>query len=242
MKNLKLIVIIFLSAQISSFAQCAVDATDFGNNTNTPSYNITGDVTVTLNEGAQTVTLDLGSNFMTAFGPDIRAYLVNSGGLSDVQLTATKIANLENFEFGLVGSNTIPQNGAKSFTVPIPNNTNIEDFDKVFFYCLEFDAFWDLGSIVPFSTSNCNVLSINDPISTKTEINMFPNPATDILNITNPRNDISEIQVFDINGNLIINKNENLNQIDVSTLNAGIYLVELTSNQKKNTKKLIVSK
>ncbi len=89
-------ILLFIVSLITSFlgySQCTTSASNFGNNTNTPSYNVSGDVSVTLNAD-NTVTLDLGANFQTADGPDIRAYLVNSNGLSNTQLQGTKIADI----------------------------------------------------------------------------------------------------------------------------------------------------
>ena len=163
MKKLLLSIILFFVYQFS-IAQCVALATNFGNNT-VVSYEVTGDVTVTLNTN-NTVSLDLGSNFMTAAGPDVRVYLVNSNGMSDTALKTTKIANLINIEFGLVSCTgcvpLIPANGAKTFNVSVPNGQDIRDYDKVFFYCLQFDAFWDFGSFTSFTDANCDVLSVDN--------------------------------------------------------------------------------
>ncbi|RMZ50481.1 T9SS C-terminal target domain-containing protein [Flavobacteriaceae bacterium PRS1] len=89
--------LLFLSLSLffqQTYSQCIESVTNFGNNT-VPAYQITGDVTVTLNAN-DTFTLDLGANFNTASGPDVRAYIVKSNGLSDVMLQTAKISDLEN--------------------------------------------------------------------------------------------------------------------------------------------------
>jgi len=171
------ITLLFFTLQYTN-AQCTENVSGFGNNTSIPSYNISGDVNLVLNISG-TVTLDLGSNFSTASGPDIRAYLVKSNGLSDAVLKNTLIGNLDHIEFGLVGSlpgfgnPVVPVNGAKSFTISIPNGDNIEEYDKVFFYCLLFDQFWDLGTFTSFSETTCSVLNIDD--TTLENFSVFPN-------------------------------------------------------------------
>ena len=83
MKHIQLCLFLFLTYQFS-FSQCTTNATNFGNSTDVD-YEVFGDVSVTLNTN-NTVSLDLGSNFITAAGPDVRAYLVNSNGLTDSEL------------------------------------------------------------------------------------------------------------------------------------------------------------
>ncbi|WP_248724111.1 DM13 domain-containing protein [Seonamhaeicola sp. ML3] len=242
MKNILLVLILFSAYQIS-YSQCSTTATNFGNNT-VGSYEVTGDVTVTYNAN-NTVTLDLGSNFMTASGPDIRAYLINSNGLSDSALQSTPVTSLINIEFGLVGCTgctpAIPANGAKSFTVAIPNGQDIRDYDKVFFYCLEFNAFWDFGSFTSFSNLNCNLLSIND-IELEALVKVYPNPASDKITIDNSTQLPVSVSIFSILGKEIL-KTENFSisnkKINLSSLKAGVYLLRVTSDNKTYTSRLI---
>ncbi len=220
-------------------AQCIETVSGFGNNTNIASYNIQGDVDVSLSENGDTITLDLGENFMTASGPDIRAFFVNSGGLSDVQLTNTLIGDLENLQFGLVGSSTTNQNGAKSFTIDIPNDLVIENFDKIFFYCLQFDQFWDFGTFTPFSSANCSILNL-DTISLNS-FSIAPNPAQDVISIQGIETNDSEIRIFSATGKQIYqNVSSQNNRIDVSNLTAGLYLVSVTQQGNQTTQKLII--
>ena len=125
----------FVFSILNLNAQCIENLTGFGNNPDDASYNITGDVSVTLNAN-NTITLNLGSNFSTLEGPDVRAYLVDSNGVSDSVLATTLIADLNNFEFGLTQAN-----GQQTFTVEIPEGKDITKFNKVFFYCLQYNHF-----------------------------------------------------------------------------------------------------
>ncbi|GAB5401727.1 MAG: hypothetical protein Aureis2KO_33120 [Aureisphaera sp.] len=219
-----------LFSAFSISAQCLEDVTGFGNNSSIPMYNVEGTVEVTLNPDGS-VTLDLGDDFMTAAGPDIRAYLVNSGGLSDAQLTTTPIASLQNVQFGLVGSSSVPQNGAKSFTIDLPAGNDIQDFDKVFFYCLQFNQFWDFGTYTPFTDSTCSILNVvdQDVIS----FHLFPNPAQNEVQVVSERFNSAMVDVLTINGavvidNVTIQENKSL---DVSSLSQGIYLVQVTTTE-----------
>ncbi|KAA1244105.1 DM13 domain-containing protein [Aquimarina sp. RZ0] len=244
MKKITISSLILLFFQLSIHAQCTENATSFGNNDRIPDYNVSGDVSITLNAPGQGITLDLGGNFATASGPDIRAFLVNSNGLSDTELANTKIINLENIQFGLVGNldpNTPPasQNGAKTFTIDIPEGTNIQDFDRIFFYCLEFDQFWDFGSFTPFSQANCNVLNVEENSFITTSV--YPNPAKNVLHVSTNAENNSTTRIYDSNGKMLIDKNITDDPIDISSLVSGLYIVEVTSAKQKNIEKLIIN-
>ena len=239
MKKITLTLILVLFAQLA-IAQCDAPVSDFGNNAVIPMYNITGSVDLTLNDD-NTVTLELGANFMTAAGPDIRAFLVKSNGLSDAQLANTQIGNLENLQFGLVGSDTVNQNGAKTFTIVIPDGETIEEFDKVFFYCLQFDQFWDFGTFESFSNANCDLLSLDAAILST--LTVWPNPTSERVQVSATTNEPIRINVYSSEGLLVqsLTTSRQNESIDVSRLATGLYFVEMiiTSGGTK-TERLLV--
>lgn len=223
-----------------AIAQCNETVSDFGNNSQIPAYNIEGDVTITLNEDTESLTLDLAENFMTAAGPDIRAFFVNSNGLSDAQLANTLISNLENIQFGLVGNlSSTNQNGAKSFTIDIPEGTILENFDTIFFYCLQFDQFWDFGKFTPFTSENCNLLDIE--ATNTTLFSLTPNPARNIINIEGNELNNSEVRIFSQSGREVYNSvlTQN-NQIDIANLARGLYLVSVSKEGQNTIQKLVI--
>jgi Secretion system C-terminal sorting domain/Electron transfer DM13 len=243
MKNsIFLILFIFLGFSNTIKAQCSRAAASFGNNTGTPTYNITGGVEVVLNTN-NTVTLNLASNFMTASGPDVRAYLVNPETRTTDMLkaiNATTFPSLPKIVFGIVsdsdGSPVISPNGAKNFTVPVPTGVNISNYTKVFFYCQMFNAFWDMGTITNFTTANCSVLSTDS--FEKNSFKLYPNPVDDELSFdfNQFQNDFS-VKVYNTLGSIVLTENTISNQnnkLNTSGLNAGIYFVEL--NDKENNR------
>jgi hypothetical protein len=60
----------------------------------------------------------------------------------------------------------------------------------------------------------------------KDELMIYPNPVVEMLHIDYPERAI-KIKVFDINGQLVINKIISESSIDVSELLPGIYFLEL---------------
>ncbi|WP_346880991.1 T9SS type A sorting domain-containing protein [uncultured Algibacter sp.] len=223
------------------FSQCAVSANNFGNNQVISMYNVTGDVNITLNS-SNSISLDLGNNFATADGPDIRAFLVKSNGMSNEALSSARIADLESIEFGLVGCTScgISPNGAKSFTVDIPTSENIETYDRIFFYCLQFNQFWDFGSFTPFSASNCNsILSIEDNILNN--VTLYPNPAKDKINISGKVPNIENVTIYNTLGELVINqKNDFTKGINTSNLEPGLYVVSINTLNSNISKRILI--
>ncbi|APZ46251.1 hypothetical protein BW723_08055 [Polaribacter reichenbachii] len=230
----KLLLIAFLSlSYLQINAQCAETLTGFGNNPDQDSYNIVGDVTLILNTN-NTITLNLGSNFRTAPGPDIRAFLVDSNGISDDVLATTLIANLNHFEIGLT-----QDSGRQSFTVAIPDDKNITDFDKVFFYCLEFNHFWDLGTFTSFSSDNCSVLNIDEIKLDR--ISIYPNPAKNKIQLSNINAISAEIRIFNVLGKQVFHQSKiTNNSIDISSFKKGVYLAKINVDGKTKTQKLVI--
>lgn len=70
-----------------------------------------------------------------------------------------------------------------------------------------------------------------------------PNPATDIVTITT--NEIlNSVELFDVNGRVVKNvdfkSSTNSNQVNVSDLSSGIYMMKITSDKGTATKKLVI--
>src|SRR5690606_34174576 len=78
------------------------------------------------------------------------------------------------------------------------------------------------------------------------KFNLYPNPATNIVNITNGENMlVSKIEVYDITGKLITTENYNNKteiQLNVEHLASGTYLLHLKTNEGTAVKKLVKKK
>jgi hypothetical protein len=70
---------------------------------------------------------------------------------------------------------------------------------------------------------------------------IYPNPtSTGFVNITSTNVDAMSVAVFDVLGKQVINKTITNNRLDVSSLNAGLYIVKISQNNAIITKKLII--
>jgi len=85
------------------------------------------------------------------------------------------------------------------------------------------------------------VLSTNTFLSEK--FNLFPNPASNVVNISNSENRIvNKVDIYDVTGKLINTQkfnNETEIQLNVEALNSGTYLLHLQTNEGIGVKKLV---
>ena len=83
-------------------------------------------------------------------------------------------------------------------------------------------------------------------INKTTNIKIYPNPATDLINIENIVSDKSgaAINIYDINGrqvmNRVINKNENSVQIDLNGFIQGVYLLEVKNGNDFSRSRILI--
>jgi hypothetical protein len=75
--------------------------------------------------------------------------------------------------------------------------------------------------------------------NTNKNINIYPNPASNMVQVTYAGN-IINISVCDMLGKEVINTKETA--IDVSSLQEGIYFVSVKTNEKALTKKIIIQR
>lgn len=105
-----------------------------------PTYPITGDVTVTENAGVMTVVFE--SNFSTIQGITLEVFLSKTGTLNtstDLKISTMPLDNGSPF--------MAPITGMRTFNVPA--GTTITDFDHVLVQCTSANALWGNASFSP---------------------------------------------------------------------------------------------
>lgn len=89
------------------------------------------------------------------------------------------------------------------------------------------------ADVTPTTLSNGSFETVN--------FSLYPNPtSTGSVSITSTNSEAISVNVFDILGKQVLNANISNNTLDVSSLNAGVYLVKLTQNNATVTKKLVI--
>jgi hypothetical protein len=143
---------------------------------------------------------------------------------------------------GTVIDQVIWDNGA---TFPDPNGKSMElktnkysstDNDDGANWYEATASFGEGDSGTPGAQNSLSVLSI-----TNNYFEMYPNPTNSgFVTIKSNQMGAVQAQVFDLLGKEVINTTVNNERMDVSNLNAGVYVVKLTQNKNTTTKKLIV--
>jgi len=91
-----------------------------------------------------------------------------------------------------------------------------------------------------FFDDSANFISNN--ISIKNEINIYPNPSNDFIYINISNEDELQVEIFDINGKSLFNKNifDKNKKIDVSGFSKGVYILRIIDNNEIFHEKLII--
>ncbi|MCD4771949.1 MAG: T9SS type A sorting domain-containing protein [Bacteroidales bacterium] len=100
---------------------------------------------------------------------------------------------------------------------------------------------WEIDNILITGLPD---VGIDNPISNNGEINIYPNPAFDEVNISMQKEDVYKLEVYSVNGELVRSAlvDGSIFKTDISDLTKGIYFVRISSINSKNVsiKKLII--
>ena len=93
-------------------------------------------------------------------------------------------------------------------------------------------------------TPDNTLAAINKYELAQQNINLYPNPAKDVLNVEfEMPNEKAELKLFDVNGKLVLTQTINGKAIiDASNFNAGVYSLSIINNEGIVNKKLIIVK
>lgn len=86
--------------------------------------------------------------------------------------------------------------------------------------------------IYPDNSTNTNI------VSKANDINIFPNPSNGIINIL--ADDIMQIEIFNALGKIVYFCSNDISRIDLSGFEKGIYFISVSTNNRKETQKLVL--
>jgi hypothetical protein len=98
----------------------------------------------------------------------------------------------------------------------------------------------DNGNRVTFNNFSAKgvQLPLSVPENTSLSFKLFPNPASEILNINHSYSEVT-YNLFSIDGKIIKSGNLENQQINISDLQSGVYLLQLNTEGKTETKKIV---
>jgi polyhydroxybutyrate depolymerase len=114
---------------------------------------------------------------------------------------------------------------------PMPGSSEIT--------CMDFDASLEIWRF--FSKYNLSNLSVEEKAFIE-ELNIWPNPAENIVYISNHNNQkLNKVLILDMNGRIVFEEmGENIQVLNVANLKMGSYLIQVSGDHIITTKKLII--
>lgn len=178
------------------------------------------------------------------------AYLNNAGtfGTYLINLAATPGLLLnENtwyrigFSYDTATGETKWNPGTGSTGLPAANWTGPFPLDEVDFVSgtpatnsVESEIVFD--NLTVRATATESLLGV-ETVTNATNLSVSPNPARDIVTITTNET-LQSVEMYDVNGRIV--KTSKSNQINVSDLSSGIYMMKISSDKGTTTKKIVV--
>jgi len=133
----------------------------------------------------------------------------------------------------------------EDFEVDFSDYTSLNTEVSVFDYGL-YEFVLSVGYEGVTGCYGIDTIAINfrDPIYSNTENNLegkarvFPNPASETITISSTK-EIQSVEIYDVNGRLVLSQKDLSSKIDISNLDTGLYFVEIMIDDKQIIEKLI---
>ena len=203
------------------------------------SINVTGLVNVTEMQFANASLLSLDVTTNTA--------------LETLNIRKNSVSSLDLSQNGVLTSVNVKQNGLTFLDMRNGNNTNVTLFNadtNPALQCVFVDDASDPNLVPPVwikdnlstyvsSEVECNTLSLNS--INEVSFDMYPNPVNNTLYVSS-KSSHAVVQIYNITGKVILTKTltQGENVVNVSALSSGVYLARFISDNKVDTKKLII--
>lgn len=163
----------------------------------------------------------------------VTAYMATAGGLVNVDNSVTQsasmlTANQSSASYQWINGDTnTPIAGATNQTyVPTANGTFAVD--------ITLGNCTERSSLIVFDTLGLDAFL-------EEEVNVFPNPVSDVLHIESTLHQDLEFNLYDISGKLIKTgmTSERLNKLNVKSIPQGVYFLNIVSSEKSGTYKVL---
>lgn len=137
-----------------------------------------------------------------------------------------------------VVSTTVGSTYSKTYNYTIDASWVVENLTVIAFVN-NHDAS-NVNNRAVMNANSAKVTELTTGISENNETGtaIYPNPATDVLNVIS-ENNISKVEIFNVQGQMVKAVNGNVSSLSISDMNAGVYFVKVTTDQGTATHKLI---
>ena len=171
--------------------------------------------------------------------------LLDDGSFTIADFTSENVLLSDDFSVGidfslLAAGDTVGLNSTTDGDANGSNNAWELTSDSVWFQVAESAYSWGLEvqlAIFP-------VVELDAPASIREQsisVSISPNPSSDFLNIRFAKNGQYEIQLMDASGRKVLsaNSNNSLSTIDISLLNAGLYILSVSDGLSRSAYRII---
>jgi len=155
-------------------------------------------------------------------------HVVNGNSVVFTNTSTNATGYLWDFDEQLTVNADTNTNTAHTFTVPGTYNVTLSSFNEC--------------GVSTFSQSITITSTVGIEDLNSDELNIYPNPANDIINISlsNNQEKIQKIQISNVLGQVVFNSIDNEKSINVSNFNKGLYYVTVTTSDKVISKKITI--
>ena len=120
----------------------------------------------------------------------------------------------------------------ETLNIPIPNNLSAGDH-IMHIRVQSSNGKWSLYGRPQFTST-----LTNDDVVLES-FKMYPNPVEDVLHFSIQNNTIEHIKLIDINGKIVLEASNDIEQLNVSKLPSGLYLLQIKTSLGSISKKII---
>ncbi|WP_298418772.1 T9SS type A sorting domain-containing protein [uncultured Kordia sp.] len=164
---------------------------------------------------------------------------VDNGGYVVVKYTSMPNADNDPNQNGIYQFGNTTTNGTGGLTgtiIYIGTDTNFTDIYTTgnYYKVYAVDKAFNYSNELIISD---DTLGLSDTVGF--DFKLYPNPATDILNIQINTIDSISVSIYDMLGKEVLSADRINNSIDISNLKNGIYIVNIATNNRSITKKII---
>jgi hypothetical protein len=118
--------------------------------------------------------------------------------------------------------------------------TGSVDASTVGVYTLSYDVSDAASNVAATVTRTVNVINtLATDVFENSKISIYPNPTKDVLNITGDVSILKSIEVYSILGKRLIEVKENFNEINISNLQSGMYLLRVNTDEASVTYRIV---
>lgn len=133
--------------------------------------------------------------------------------------------------------------GAKPGTYTLQQSGGYPALKGLMTWSINWDAYSSCGGVYEFATAYqslfTTITDIDNFENRDVECNVFPNPAEDFIYISLPENEsLIAAEIYDIAGKQVLEKH-NQPQIDIHSLEKGMYIIKINTTQGVTAKSLI---